>query len=111
MVLHDVKRLAPYVCTHRLIPSGGGGRSTAVAEAILAEIVEAIPAQSAPPDTSGRLSRRRRFSGEIAFAVLLWVAVGFRPGSRVSSACSADSRGLWIGLALGTFLSEAESGV
>ena len=43
-VPHDVKRLAPYVCTHRLIPSGGGGRvDRGRAEAILAEIVEAIP--------------------------------------------------------------------
>ena len=43
-VPNDVKRLAPFVCTHRLIPSGGGGRvDRGRAEAILEEIVEGIP--------------------------------------------------------------------
>lgn len=40
----DVKRLAPFVCTHRLIPSGTSGRpDRGRSESILAEIVEAIP--------------------------------------------------------------------
>jgi len=40
----DVKRLAPYVCTHRIIPAGGSGRvERSRSEAILEEILEAIP--------------------------------------------------------------------
>lgn len=44
VVPDDVKKLAPHVCTHRLIPTGGSGRvDRARSEAILGEILEEIP--------------------------------------------------------------------